>query len=193
MTPEEIAETRRQYCASAELIDDQIGMILEALDRRGMRENTYIIFASDHGEMLGDHGLYTKSLPYEASVRVPLMVAGPGISGGRTSDALVELIDVNPTSCALAGLNPQEGIDARSFDRLLTGEADAHRTETVSAIKNFRMIRTQEHKLIQHYNNHTDLYDLIHDPNERQNIAGDNPDLVRTLTQRMNARYLFEA
>lgn len=193
MSPEEIAETRRQYCASVELIDYQIGRILEALDKRGIRNNTYIIFASDHGEMLGDHGLYTKSLPYEASVRVPLIVAGPGIESGRTSDALVELIDVNPTICALGGLEPQEGIDARSFDSLLTGGTDTHRTETVSAIRNFRMIRTQQHKLIRHYNDAIELYDLVSDPDEQHNIAGDQPKLVRLLTQRMNARYLFEA
>ena len=79
VTPEKIAETRRQYCAAIEAIDDQIGEMLAAVERRGMTDNTYVIFSSDHGEMLGDHGLYTKSVPYEASVHVPLIVAGPGI------------------------------------------------------------------------------------------------------------------
>ena len=193
MSSEAIAETRRQYCASTELIDYQIGRILKTLDRLGIRDKTYIIFASDHGEMLGDHGLYTKSLPYEASVRVPLIVAGPGIEGGRTSDELVELIDVNPTICALGGLEPQEGIDARSFHGVLTGETGTHRSETVSAIRNFRMIRTREHKLVHHYNDAVELYDLANDPDERHNIAGNQPSLVRLLTQQMNARYLFDA
>lgn len=77
-TPEQIAEARRQYSAACEQIDDEVGRIPDALDRRGTREYTYIIFASDHGEMLGDHGLYQKSVPYKASARVPLIVAGPG-------------------------------------------------------------------------------------------------------------------
>ena len=77
--------------------------MLHALEKRGMLENTYIIYSSDHGEMLGDHGLYTKSTAYEASLRVPLIVAGPGIEGNRVSDELVELIDVNPTICDLVG------------------------------------------------------------------------------------------
>ena len=70
--------------------------MLAALEQRGMLENTYILYSSDHGEMLGDHGLYTKSVAYEAALRVPLLIAGPGIAAGQTSDALVELIDVKP-------------------------------------------------------------------------------------------------
>ena len=66
VTPEKITETRRQYCAAIEAIDDQIGEILAAVERRGTTDNTYVIFASDHGEMLGDHGLYTKSVPYRS-------------------------------------------------------------------------------------------------------------------------------
>ena len=77
VSPEEITVTRRQYCAATELIDAQIGEMLRALEQRGMLDNTYIIYSSDHGEMLGDHGLYTKSVAYEASLRVPLIVAGP--------------------------------------------------------------------------------------------------------------------
>ena len=83
MTPEEIAVSRRQYCAATELIDDQVGQILAALERRGMRDNTVIIFASDHGEMLADHGLYTKSCAYEPSLRVPLIVSGPGVGADK--------------------------------------------------------------------------------------------------------------
>ena len=64
MEPEEVAVTRRQYCAAIEANDDQVGRMLETLEQRGMLENTVLVFSSDHGEMLGDHGLYTKSVPY---------------------------------------------------------------------------------------------------------------------------------
>ena len=189
MSADEITEARRQYCAATELIDHQVGQILAALERRGMRENTCVIFASDHGEMLGDHGLFTKALPYEASVRVPLIAAGPGIPQNRVSNAMVELIDVNPTICSLAGLSPQEGIDAMSFHGLLRGTEDSHRSETVSAIRDFRMIRTAEYKLIEYTDGSIHLFDLSNDPNEQTNMAAQNPELVSRLGDRLRARY----
>jgi choline-sulfatase len=145
-TPDDIAVSRRQYCGAIELIDDHIGM-------------------------LGDHGLYTKSVAYEPSLRIPLLVSGPGIGGGRTSDALVELIDVNPTLCELVGLPAQENIDARSFVPVLGGDQLDHRTEAVSAIRNWRCIRTQQYKLIENYNDVTELYDLEQDPVELHNVV----------------------
>jgi choline-sulfatase len=83
-----VARTRQQYCAAIELIDDQLGRMLAALEHRGQLDNTWILFASDHGEMLGDHRLYTKSVPYEAALRVPLLMAGPRLARGAVSDAL---------------------------------------------------------------------------------------------------------
>ena len=190
LQPQEVAVTRRQYCAAIELIDDQVGAMLDALERRGIADNTIIVYSSDHGEMLGDHGLYTKSLAYEAALRVPLIAAGPGIQNSTTSDAPVELIDVNPTLCELSGLPLQEGIDARSFAPVLRGEIDGHRTETVSAIRQFRCIRTASHKLIQNYNDIVELYDIRNDPDELHNIAGDDPETVRTLSRRMAERFM---
>ena len=97
-----------------------------------MLENTVIAFSSDHGEMLGDHGIYGKHVAYEASERVPLLFAGPGITKARTSHALVELEDVNPTLCELAGVPFLENIDARSLCGILGGSEDRHRAEAVS-------------------------------------------------------------
>ena len=190
LTPEKILETQRQYCAAIEAIDDQVGEILAAVERRGMTDNTYVIFASDHGEMLGDHGLYTKSVPYEASVHVPLIVAGPNIEGGRVSDALVELIDINPTICDLAGVPPLSNIDAKSIVPILRGETEDHRTETVSAIHNFRCIRTREHKFVANTNDINELYDLIADPREEHNIIDKQPEIARDLSSRLSARYV---
>ena len=178
ITPEEIAVTRQQYCAATELIDDQIGEMLRALEQRGMLDNTYIIYSSDHGEMLGDHGLYTKSVAYEASLRVPLIVAGPGIPKNQISDGLVELIDLNPTICDFAGVPVLPRIDAKSIAPVLHGETETHRTETVSALRNFRCIRTATHKLIENYNDVTELYDLENDPAELHNIAQSERKIV---------------
>ena len=191
LSDDEVAVTRRQYCAAIELIDEQVGRIIGAVERRGMGEDTCIVFGSDHGEMLGDHGLYTKSVPYEAALRVPLVAAGPGIPGGRTSDALVELIDVNPTLCAVAGLPAQEGLDARDFSAVLAGERSTHREEAASALRQFRLIRTAEYKLVAHETGETELYDLANDPYERENVAADRPDTVRDLRRRLRQRFHF--
>ena len=191
LSADEIAVIRRQYCAAIELIDDQVARIIEAVERRGMGEDTVVVFASDHGEMLGDHGLYTKSVPYEAALRVPLIAAGPGIPPGRTSDALVELIDVNPTLCALAGLPAQEGLDARDFGPVLAGERTMHREEAAGALREFRLVRTAEYKLVAHHTGEVELYDLKNDPDERGNVAGDRPETVAALQRRLRRRFHF--
>ncbi len=191
LSDDEVAVTRRQYCAAVELIDRQVGEIVAAVARRGMGENTCIVFASDHGEMLGDHGLYTKSVPYEPALRVPLLVSGPNIPGGRTSDALVELIDIHPTLCALAGLPGREGLDAKDFGPVLTGARSTHREEAASALRAFRLVRTAGHKLVMHHTGETELYDLENDPEERENRAVDRPGTVRDLRHRLDQRFHF--
>ena len=192
ISPEEIAVTRQQYCAATELIDDQIGKMLDALEQRGMLDNTYIIYSSDHGEMLGDHGLYTKSVAYEASLRVPLIIAGPHVMRPRISDALIELIDLNPTICELAGVPVLPRIDAKSFTSVLCRGIARHRTETVSALRNFRCIRTATHKLIENYNDVTELYDLENDPDELHNIAQSERKIAGTLKGRLGRRFRSE-
>lgn len=190
MSPDEITETRRQYCASIELIDDWIGRILAAVEQRGMLENTVVIFASDHGEMLGDHGVYQKSVAYESALRVPLVIAGPGIPQDQVSDALVELNDLNPTICELAGLSAQPNIDARSLGPVLRGDQHEHRGETISVLDNFQCIRTATHKLIHNQNDLTELYDLVHDPDELVNIASEQAGLVNDLSTRLRERLI---
>ena len=188
-TPEEVAVTRRQYCASIEVIDDAIGDIFGVLEARGMAEDTYVVFTSDHGEMLGDHGLYAKWVPYEASLRVPLIVSGPGLPRGRTSDALIELIDTNPTVCELLGIPAQPRIDARSFVPVLRGDSNAHRSEAVAAIENYRCIRTEQYKFVDNYNDVPELYDLELDPLELGNVADRYSEVVSELDSRMRRRF----
>ena len=183
ISPEEVKVTRQQYCAATELIDDQIGNMLGSLEKRGMLDNTYIIYSSDHGEMLGDHGLYTKSL------RVPLIVAGPGIEGNRVSYELVELIDINPTICDLVGVPVLENIDGQSIGPVVRGETETHRSETVSRLGSFTCIRTRTHKLIESSNGFIELYNLDEDPEELNNVAESEKELVEELRSQMNSRY----
>ena len=120
---------------------------------------------------------------------MPLLVAGPGIEGGRVSDALVELDDVNPTLCELAGLPAQENIDARSVGPVLRGETAEHRDCAVSALRNFRCVRTRRHKLIENYNDITELYDLEADPGELHNIAAEQRGIAGKLRMQLRARF----
>jgi len=188
--PEVVAATRRQYYASIECIDHQIGLILDALEARGQMDNTYVLFTSDHGEMLGDHGRYTKGVMYEGSMAVPLIATGPGIAGGRVSEALVELIDVNATICELAGLPPQEWIDAKSFAPLLFGRTDKHRDCVYSEILRYRAVRTARYKYVRSIGATDELYDLAEDPNELNNIVAEHQDITAELRARMSARHL---
>ena len=182
---DEIAATRRQYCAATSLIDDQIGRLLEVLEERGQLDNTIIVYTSDHGEMLGDHGVYAKSVPYEPALGVPLLVSGPGVAGGRVSDALVELIDANATVTELAGLPSLPGAEAWSLGRILGGETEAHRAEVISTIRQFGLVRTSQYKYIASIHGGRELYDLKQDPFELRNLALDKPNVARALSERL--------
>lgn len=188
-----IAETKRQYIAAIKLIDDQIGEIIAAVEARGELDNTVVVFTSDHGEMLGDFGMFTKSVPYDGALRVPLVVAGPGIEAGVERDTMVELSDLNPTLCELAGLDRQPDIDARSFAPVLRGETADHREECLSIMRPFRLIRTRTHKLVAWNSGETEVYDLVRDPEENDNLAGRDRELERDLRTRLRHRLIGES
>ena len=97
------------------LIDECVGNIVKQLEDLGQLENTMIVYSSDHGEMLGDHGLMAKFNFYRSSVQVPLIIVPPGGSNERTSEALVELVDIGPTILDAAGVEPLANIDGRSI------------------------------------------------------------------------------
>lgn len=119
------------YWAMIDLIDHQVGRLVEYLDRTSQRENTLILFHSDHGENLGDHGMYLKGpYFYENNIHVPLIMNWPGvIPAGKRIEALVELTDLAPTLCDAAGIPLYEGFQGKSFWKLVTGEmiGDHHR------------------------------------------------------------------
>jgi len=184
---------RAAYWAMCDLIDDQVARMLAALERTGQRDDTVVIFTSDHGEMLGDHGIYWKGpYFYEPAVRVPLIVSWPErFRTGVESDALVELTDLAPTLADVAGLDRHPGVQGRSLAPLLTGDADAdsHRESVYSeyydswtsheepSVRPFgTMVRTDRYKLVRwHGLDVGELYDLEADPEETDN-RWDDPD-----------------
>ena len=174
---------RQNYSGAVTLIDDAIGDMLATLDERGMRENTVIVYTSDHGEMLGDLGLVGKSVHYEPALRVPLIVSGYGVDAPGTSDALVELFDITPTLLEMVGLPVPAGLDARSFLPLLHDGVCEHRDVQISQLPFTMSVRDGRYKAIINPNDRPELYDLSGDPDEMRNIYDDRPGLYRELAR----------
>jgi arylsulfatase A-like enzyme len=185
------------YYAQIELIDDQVGRMLDALEASGQRENTIVIFMSDHGEMLGDHGLTLKGCRfYEGAVHIPLVISWPGRFGaGVRSQALVELTDLVPTLLDATGLPIDDKIQGQSLYPLLCGEAHAgthrdfvrceyhdtlhryfvrERHEEMPVTSHANMLFDGEHKLVVYHGHEIgELYNLQDDPDEFRNLWDD--------------------
>ena len=170
---------RAAYWAMCEVIDRQVGRVLAALQETDQRENTLVIFMSDHGEMLGDHGLYLKGpFFYDPAVQVPLILSWPGVIPAARHDGLVELVDLVPTLLDAADLPAQPGVQGRSFWEGLRAGAVPSRPDVYSEYCNasfpprsfVTMLRTERRKLVAHHGTGTgELYDLDRDPGERDN------------------------
>jgi arylsulfatase A-like enzyme len=213
LTDRQRREVIAAYYAMVELIDDQVGRLLDHLDRTGQRGNTIVIFHSDHGEMLGDHGIYLKGPHmYDCAVRVPLIVSWPGhIEQGLRSEALVELTDLVPTLFELMGEQVPDRVQGRSFAPILTGEAEPreHREDVFAEYYNampvherhgirpyVSMIRTRSHKLaVAHDQGTGELYDLAADPGEHENLweSAAHQGVKLELICRLLARTAFTA
>ncbi|RME57512.1 MAG: DUF4976 domain-containing protein, partial [Caldilineae bacterium] len=186
------------YYAMIKLIDDAVGRMVAALEESGQRKHTVIIFTSDHGEMLGDHGLIQKGCRfYEGLVRVPLIWSWPGhFAQGLVSDALVELTDKAPTLLDLAGAPTPAHMQGRSLMPILTGDAaphqhrDAVRCEYFDALdlpgaSRGTMLRDRQYKLVVYHGHGLgELYDLQADPGEFHNLW-DEPDYQQVKCERM--------
>ncbi len=131
----DLRRLREIYCGAITFIDDQIGRFVASLDAAGLREDTLIVFMSDHGDYLGDHGMVRKSPTlYDCLVRIPLIVSCPGrIPSVRIGETMVESVDIAPTLLELAGVAVPAAMEGRSLVPLLTGEAITHR-DTVFAV-----------------------------------------------------------
>lgn len=174
-TPEIVQQHLADYYASIEYLDAQIARILEALNASGQRENTLIVFSSDHGLAIGSHGLFGKQNLYDHSMRAPLIIAGPGVPQGKQSEAMCYLLDIFPTLGELAGVSKPEGSEGLSFAPVLKGTTEKHR-ETIftSYTKVQRAVRDDRWKLIAYPQiNRIQLFDLKNDPAEKQDLATD--------------------
>ncbi len=190
-TERSVKVNRQEYFALISHLDAQIGEILDALERSGKMDSTYIIFTADHGISIGDHGFIGKQNMYDASMRVPLLIAGPGIAPNREIDDLVYLQDVMATSLDLAG--SKEGVEAVDFKSLLPlalNERGAQGREAVyGAYEGVqRSVRDKEYKMIIYPKyNVVRLYNVAQDPLEMNDLAGNKE--YRSILNEMFAKY----
>lgn len=168
-----LGEYLRLYYAMVTQIDAGVGRILKELERLGRSEDTIVVFTSDHGDMQGSHGLKNKSLPYEESSGIPLIVRVPGGTTDSVSDSLVSGIDFFPTCLDWFGLPAEAALPGTSFAPATRGESQVLNGPVFSEMPNWKMVREGNLKLVAEEGEDltpTQLYDLTADPYEMENL-----------------------
>lgn len=187
-TEQVISDQLCEYYGLVTHLDQQVGRILAALEKSPHAENTIIVYTADHGLAMGSHGLLGKQNVYEQSMRCPLILNGPGIPTGRSSNAFTHVHDLYATVCDFAGVEPPDGNDSRSLAPILNGKATSIRESLFLPFQDTqRAVRDGRWKLhIYPKINHRLLFDLSADPHEMTNLAGDpahQADVERMLAQ----------
>lgn len=176
-TPEIVQEHLAAYYAMITHLDAQVGEVLGALERSGQAENTIIVFAGDNGLAVGQHGLLGKQNMYDHSVRVPLILAGPGIPEGERREAFTYLIDIYPTLFDLAGVTIPDSVEGESLVPTFDDPDERLRDTFLYAYKDFQRAASDGRRKLIEYNvdgkRTTQLFDLEQDPIEVNNLADD--------------------
>ncbi len=185
---EQHVRIRQNYAAMIENIDGWLGTYQDRLRERGELDNTVVVYSSDHGEMLGDHDRWGKSVPHQASAGVPLIMAGPGIVSGAASDAMVSQMDLAATFLDFAGVRVPAEMASTSLRPLLDQGGGEHREYVRSALKTpqahderFRLVQDHRYKLVEGFFERPWLYDREADPDETKNVADAKPSEVARL------------
>lgn len=180
---DQLQRQRQHYYANVTMIDEQVGLVIDALERRGVLDSTILIFTSDHGDCLNDHGHSQKWNMYEQSVHVPAIVWGKGIPAGERVTDLVSLMDFGPTILESCGVTPPEWMEAQSLHPYF-GETPPPRRDTVFAehardailteTEYVSMVMVETWKMV-HFvdSDEGQLFDLSTDPGERHNLWDD--------------------
>src|SRR5690606_30539912 len=197
ITPEHIRRSRRGYFANISYIDDKLGELLDTLQRTRMADDTVVIFCSDHGEMLGERGLWFKMSFLEGASRVPLMIAGNGIAPGLI-ETPVSNLDLCPTLCDIAGIDMSAVMPWTDGQSLLPLTTGVSRSEPVlmeyaaeGSYAPMVAIRDGRYKFIHCEIDPPQLFDLESDPQERNNLAADpaNAELLARYSEKVRARW----
>lgn len=201
LSEEEIIRARRAYLANVSYFDSKIGQIMQTLEEIGEMENTIVVVTADHGDMLGERGLWYKMNFFEHSARVPLIMAGPGVVQGTASNAC-SLIDLLPTFIDIAGSGPEifgESVDGRSLMPLARGgtdsvdEAIGEYCAEMTPYPVF-MIRRGPLKYIHCDPDPPQLYNVLEDPLEQTNLANDpaHSDIAASFAEEVATRWNSE-
>ena len=202
LTDEEIRRARRAYYGEISYVDHNVGRLMRALENGGLKNDTIVLFLGDHGEMLGDRGLWYKMSFFEGSARVPLIISAPGRFAPRRVAGAVSLIDVTPTLVDLAGGDSAslgKLVDGRSLLPHLKGERghDEAIGEYLAegAIAPIVMIRRRRYKFIHSPADPDQLYDLKTDPGERVNLAAlpEEAERIDDFRQEIARRWRLDA
>jgi len=175
--PETVRQHLADYYGMISHLDAQVGRILQALKDSNREKDTIIVFASDNGLAVGQHGLLGKQSLYDHSVRVPLVIAGPGFPKNKRSDAFCYLYDLMPTLLSIAGAKVPEEVEGRDLRKALSSQDDESTAPFRETVFNAygkvqRSIRDRQYKLIRYPEiNYTQLFDLQADPLEQHNLA----------------------
>ncbi len=171
------------YAAAASFVDANVGRVLDALEEKGLADNTIVVLWGDHGWKLGDHSSWCKHTNFECDTRVPLIVRDPRMNSGQTTDRLVELIDLYPTLCDLTGIETPAHCQGRSFRGLLDDPESGHRYSSYSSYPAWKSlghsVRFKTFRYTEWFHNDTGtlrarvLTDLRKDPGEVTNCAED--------------------
>ena len=166
------------YYRQVEMVDAEIGRVLQALEDSGEAENTLVVLTADHGEGRGRHQWTGKNAPYEESVKVPLVLCLPGRApaGGQDSTHLVSGLDIMPTVCDYAGIKPPDKVRGRSLRPIMEGKPVEWRPCVVAEVQvTGRMLRTADHKYVKFQDDPVEqLFDMKNDPWETKNLAGES-------------------
>ncbi len=200
-TDAQLAEMTANYFGMISLIDHNVGRILAALDDLGYAENTLVVYTTDHGDMLGNHGLYLKGpTPYEDLMRVTLIARGPGVVKGKVVGEPVSTLDLPATFYDYAGASAPHELQGRSLARLIAGKSETRDTaysewhvhpSRCGVALNLRTVRTRTHKCtFELVSGAGELYDLKNDPKEMNNLFDDPgyTKLKKELEDMMRAR-----
>jgi arylsulfatase A-like enzyme len=197
----QLAEMTANYYGMISLIDHSVGRILAALADLGLARDTLVVYSTDHGELLGNHGLYLKHpIPYEDLLRVTLVARGPGVAAGRVVAEPVSTLDLAPTFYDVAGVSAPLAVQGRSLAKLLGGtpetrdvaysEWHVHPSRCGVGLQ-LRTVRTRTHKCTFDLGSGAgELYDLANDPAEMDNRFNDPgcAKVQKELTDMMRAR-----
>ena len=171
-------ELIKSYYASVSYMDSMVGKLIDSLDELGLRENTTIVFWSDHGFFLGEHGFWCKHHTFQEAIHVPLIISSPGMKINKKSDALIEYVDIYPTISELAGIKPPDYIHGKSFVDVLKNPNLEFKSEIYSRYQ-FREV-VQDKKYSYH--------EILFYPETQKNKYGSKTHIPGTkivVTQRM--------